>query len=147
MFEFFIKPISIDWLCFFFAFRRLSKSQQHLTDSFDHRCHNNDNDSNNRDELNYPYSRSVCGSYSLPPPLHLTLSDPFAYKNRGLRFGSLAQQNPEDRLNILKWPESPRRYRSVQDLNSVGGLVEVVEDGNWPLEGNRSVDCIYTQVW
>ena len=52
----------------------------------------------------------------------------------------------KERLNILKWPKSPRRYRSVQDLNTVSGLVDIVEDNNWPIEENRSVDCIYTQV-
>jgi hypothetical protein len=30
-------------------------------------------------------------------------------------------------------------------LDTVSGLVDIVED-NWPIEGNRSIDCIYTQV-
>ncbi|KOX78019.1 hypothetical protein WN51_05907 [Melipona quadrifasciata] len=84
-----------------------------------------------------PYhSKSACGLHSIPSGLP-SFPDPLHY-TRGNR-------TDPDRLNILDWPESPRRYRSVQSLDTVSGLVDIVEDG-WPIEGNRSIDCIYTQV-
>ncbi|XP_070160827.1 serine-rich adhesin for platelets isoform X2 [Polyergus mexicanus] len=104
---------------------RLSKSQQHLSDSFE------------RFSETKPYhSRSTCGLHSIPPGL-ASLPDPLPYV-RGNR------ENP-NRLNILDWPDPPRRYRSVQNLDTVSGLIDIVED-TWPIEGNRSIDCIYTQV-
>lgn len=105
---------------------RLSKSQQHLAHCYE--GHGGD--------VRLCHSRSICRLHSIPPAL-TSLPDPLPY-TRGNR------SNP-DRLNILKWPEAPRRYRSVQALDTVTGLVDIVED-NWPIEGNRSVDCIYTQV-
>ncbi|KAL2716607.1 protein javelin isoform X1 [Vespula squamosa] len=105
---------------------RLYKSQQHLSDSYDR-----------FNEIKSGYSRSTCGLHSIPPVLS-SLPNPLAYARTANR------SNP-DRLNILDWPEPPRRYRSVQTLDTVSGLVDIVED-NWPIEGNRSIDCIYTQV-
>nr|XP_050846975.1 protein javelin isoform X1 [Vespula vulgaris] len=105
---------------------RLYKSQQHLSDSYDR-----------FNEIKSGYSRSTCGLHSIPPVLS-SLPNPLAYARTTNR------SNP-DRLNILDWPEPPRRYRSVQTLDTVSGLVDIVED-NWPIEGNRSIDCIYTQV-
>lgn len=105
-------------------FFRLSKSQQHLSDSYDKFT----------DTKSYQ-SRSSCALYS-PPPLTL-LPDPLPYV-RGHR-------SEADRLNILDWPDPSQKYCSVQNLDTVSGLVEIVED-NWPLEENRSLDCIYTQV-
>ncbi|XP_072753341.1 uncharacterized protein Jv isoform X2 [Anoplolepis gracilipes] len=105
---------------------RLSKSQQHLSDSYERF-----NDAK-------PYhSQSTCGLHSIPPGL-ASLPDPLPYI-RGNR------ANP-DRLNILDWPDPPRRYCSVQNLDTVSGLIDIVEDTTWPIEGNRSIDCIYTQV-
>lgn len=104
---------------------RLSKSQQHLTDSYER-----------FNEARSYHSRSTCGLHSIPSGL-VSLPDPLPY-TRGSR------ADP-DRLNILDWPDPPRRYRSVQNLDTVSGLVDIVED-NWPIEGNRSIDCIYTQV-
>ncbi|RLU15706.1 hypothetical protein DMN91_011461 [Ooceraea biroi] len=104
---------------------RLSKSQQHLSDSYER-----------FNEAKSYYSRSTCGLHSIPSGL-VSLPDPLPYA-RGNR------ADP-DRLNILDWPDLPRRYRSVQNLDTVSGLVDIVED-NWPIEGNRSIDCIYTQV-
>jgi len=104
---------------------RLSKSQQHLSDSYER-----------FNEAKSYYSRSTCGLRSIPSGL-VSLPDPLPY-GRGNRSDS-------DRLNILDWPDPPRRYRSVQNLDTVSGLVDIVED-NWPIEGNRSIDCIYTQV-
>ncbi|XP_043470664.1 protein javelin isoform X2 [Leptopilina heterotoma] len=100
---------------------RLSKSQQHLSDSYD--------------KFTDTRSYQSCTLYA-PPPLTL-LPDPLPYV-RGHRSES-------DRLNILDWPDPSRKYCSVQNLDTVSGLVEIVED-NWPLEENRSLDCIYTQV-
>ncbi|KAL7295842.1 hypothetical protein TKK_0010889 [Trichogramma kaykai] len=128
---------------------RLFKSQQHLLDNHDHL---NEVSNNSR---SYCHSHSVSDIYSLPP-----LPDPLLYAKsttaRKNHYRSAEKQQshyqqqqpqlPQDKFNILKWPESPRRYRSVQDLNSVTGLVDIVEDNNWPAEENRSVDCIYTQV-
>nr|XP_033339319.1 uncharacterized protein LOC117227885 isoform X2 [Megalopta genalis] len=104
---------------------RLSKSQQHLSDSYER-----------FNEAKSYYSRSACGLHSIPSGL-ATFPDPLPYARP-------SRADP-DRLNILDWPESPRRYHSVQDLETVSGLVDIVED-NWPIEGNRSIDCIYTQV-
>ncbi|XP_014474719.1 PREDICTED: uncharacterized protein LOC106744443 [Dinoponera quadriceps] len=104
---------------------RLSKSQQHLTDSYER-----------FNEGRSYHSRSTCGLHSIPSGL-VSLPDPLPY-NRGSR-------TDPDRLNILDWPDPPRRYCSVQNLDTVSGLVDIVED-NWPIEGNRSIDCIYTQV-
>ncbi|XP_076685897.1 javelin isoform X1 [Andrena cerasifolii] len=103
---------------------RLSKSQQHLSDSYER-----------FNEAKSYHSRSACGLHSIPSGLP-PFPDPLPYA-RGSR--------DPDRLNILDWPESPRRYHSVQALDTVSGLVDIVED-NWPIEGNRSIDCIYTQV-
>ncbi|XP_076281582.1 javelin isoform X1 [Lasioglossum baleicum] len=105
---------------------RLSKSQQHLSDSYER-----------FNEAKSYYSRSACGLHSIPPGL-ATFPDPLPYARP-------SRADHPDRLNILDWPESPRRYHSVQDLETVSGLVDIVED-NWPIEGNRSIDCIYTQV-
>ncbi|XP_014219938.1 uncharacterized protein LOC106647880 isoform X2 [Copidosoma floridanum] len=121
---------------------RLSKSQQHLSD-----CYYGEPFGPDLPALRACQSRSVCGLYnSLPPPLD-SLPDPLPYTRAGggLYRGS-ATLRPDHRINILKWPESPRRYRSVQDLNSVAGLVE--DRCGWPGidEENRSLDCIYTQV-
>ncbi|XP_003425833.1 uncharacterized protein LOC100679372 isoform X1 [Nasonia vitripennis] len=124
---------------------RLSKSQQHLHESYERYAEPGQHE-------RVCQSRSVCGLYSLPPPL-----EPLPYAARASCYTRQQQQQQTsyvvedclgpDRLNILKWPEeSPRRYRSVQDLNSVSGLVDIVEDNYWPGEENRSVDCIYTQV-
>ncbi|XP_026667691.1 uncharacterized protein LOC108622934 isoform X4 [Ceratina calcarata] len=104
---------------------RLYKSQQHLSDSYER-----------FNETKSYQSRSACGLHSIPAEL-AAFPDPL-HQPRGSR-------TDPDRLNILDWPESPRRYRSVQGLDTVSGLVDVVEDG-WPIEGNRSIDCIYTQV-
>ncbi|XP_012229847.2 uncharacterized protein jv [Linepithema humile] len=104
---------------------RLYKSQQHLSDSYER-----------FNEAKSYYSRSACGLHSIPSGL-VSLPDQLSY-SRGNR------ADP-DRLNILDWPNPPRRYRSVQNLDTVSGLVDIVED-NWPIEGNRSIDCIYTQV-
>ncbi|XP_017793957.1 PREDICTED: uncharacterized protein LOC108575627 [Habropoda laboriosa] len=104
---------------------RLSKSQQHLSDSYER-----------FNEAKSYHSRSACGLHSIPPGLP-SFPEPLSY-TRGNR-------TDPDRLNILDWPESPRRYRSVQALDTVSGLVDIVED-SWPIEGNRSIDCIYTQV-
>lgn len=104
---------------------RLSKSQQHLSDSYERF----------NEEKSY-HSRSTCGLHSIPSGL-VSLPDPLPYTRRN--------RTDPDRLNILDWPDPPRRYRSVQNLDTVSGLVDIVED-NWPIEGNRSIDCIYTQV-
>ncbi|XP_033315925.1 uncharacterized protein LOC117214176 [Bombus bifarius] len=104
---------------------RLCKSQQHLSDSYER-----------FNEAKSYHSRSACGLHSIPSGLP-SFPDPLHY-TRGNR-------TDPDRLNILDWPESPRRYRSVQSLDTVSDLVDIVEDG-WPIEGNRSIDCIYTQV-
>ncbi|CAK9802147.1 Protein javelin [Anthophora quadrimaculata] len=104
---------------------RLSKSQQHLSDSYER-----------FNEAKSYHSRSACGLHSIPSGLP-SFPEPLSY-TRGNR-------TDPDRLNILDWPESPRRYRSVQALDTVSGLVDIVED-SWPIEGNRSIDCIYTQV-
>lgn len=109
----------------YFACFRLSKSQQHLSDSYER-----------FNEAKPYHSRSTCGLHSIPPGL-TSLPDPLPYV-RGNR------ANP-DRLNILDWPDPPRRYCSVQNLDTVSGLIDIVED-TWPVEGNRSIDCIYTQV-
>lgn len=100
---------------------RLSKIQQHLSDSYD--------------KFNDTRSYQSSTLYA-PPPLTL-LPDPLPYV-RGHRSES-------DRLNILDWPDPSRKYCSVQNLDTVSGLVDIVED-NWPLEENRSLDSIYTQV-
>ncbi|CAL7943316.1 unnamed protein product [Xylocopa violacea] len=104
---------------------RLSKSQQHLSDSYER-----------FNEAKSYQSRSACGLHSIPSGLP-SFPDPLPCTR--------SNRTDPDRLNILDWPESPRRYRSVQGLDTVSGLVDVVEDG-WPIEGNRSIDCIYTQV-
>nr|XP_012148862.1 PREDICTED: ERC protein 2 isoform X1 [Megachile rotundata]XP_012148863.1 PREDICTED: ERC protein 2 isoform X1 [Megachile rotundata] len=104
---------------------RLYKSQQHLSDSYER-----------FNEAKSYHSRSACGLHSIPPVLS-SFPDPLPYTR--------ANRSDPDRLNILDWPESPRRYRSVQTLDTVSGLVDIVED-SWPVEGNRSIDCIYTQV-
>ncbi|XP_076247000.1 javelin [Calliopsis andreniformis] len=104
---------------------RLSKSQQHLSDSYER-----------FNESKSYHSRSACGLHSIPAGLP-PFPDPLPY--------SRSNRSDPDRLNILDWPESPRRYHSVQALDTVSGLVDIVED-NWPIEGNRSIDCIYTQV-
>ncbi|XP_048505856.1 uncharacterized protein LOC110117177 isoform X2 [Athalia rosae] len=104
---------------------RLSKSQQHLSSSF---------------EVTNPRvqhrSRLTSDTYSVSDP-HVSLPN-FVQQNH-------RQNNNPDRLNILEWPEAPKRYQSVQNLDNVSGLVEVVEE-NWPSERNKSIDCIYTQV-
>lgn len=99
----------------------MSKIQQHLSDSYD--------------KFNDTRSYQSSTLYA-PPPLTL-LPDPLPYV-RGHRSES-------DRLNILDWPDPSRKYCSVQNLDTVSGLVDIVED-NWPLEENRSLDSIYTQV-
>jgi len=104
---------------------RLSKSQQHLSDSYER-----------FNETKSYHSRSTCGLYSISSGLE-SLPDPLSYTRKN--------RIDPDRLNILDWPDPPRRYRSVQNLDTVSGLVDIVED-NWPIEGNRSIDCIYTQV-
>ncbi|XP_054014834.1 uncharacterized protein LOC128895888 isoform X1 [Hylaeus anthracinus] len=104
---------------------RLSKSQQHLSDSYERF----------NEERSY-HSRSACGLGPIPSGF-----EPFTDPLPHIR----CNRTDPDRLNILDWPESPRRYRSVQDLDTVSGLVDIVED-TWPIEGNRSIDCIYTQV-
>ncbi|XP_018353830.1 PREDICTED: uncharacterized protein LOC108755380 [Trachymyrmex septentrionalis] len=104
---------------------RLSKSQQHLSDSYE-----------KFNETKSYHSRSTCGLYSISSGLE-SLPDPLSYTRKN--------RIDPDRLNILDWPDPPRRYRSVQNLDTVSGLVDIVED-NWPIEGNRSIDCIYTQV-
>lgn len=106
-------------------FFRLSKSQQHLSDSYDR-----------FNEARSYHSRSTCGLHSISSGL-ISLPDPLP-NARGNRIDP-------DRLNILDWPDPPRRYRSIQNLDTVSGLVDIVED-NCPIEGNRSIDCIYTQV-
>ncbi|XP_011312441.1 uncharacterized protein jv isoform X2 [Fopius arisanus] len=99
---------------------RLSKSQQHLSDTYD-RYH----------EVPY-HSQSICDLHSRPSTL--------PYLELPTRITS---REDSDRLNILDWPRTPRRYRSHQDLDTVSGLVDIVED-DWPLtEGQRD---IYTQV-
>lgn len=108
---------------FLHLYFRLCKSQQHLSDSYER-----------FNETKSYHSRSACGLHSIPSE---SFPDPLHY-TRGNR-------TDPDRLNILDWPESPRRYRSIQSLDTVSGLVDIVEDG-WPIEGNRSIDCIYTQV-
>ncbi|KAK2587788.1 hypothetical protein KPH14_003892 [Odynerus spinipes] len=105
---------------------RLYKSQQHLSDSYDR-----------FNEVKSCYSKSACGLHSIQPVLS-SLPNPLPYART-------TNRSDPDRLNILDWPEPPRRYRSVQALDTVSGLVDIVED-NWPIEGNRSIDCIYTQV-
>ncbi|XP_077273004.1 javelin isoform X1 [Temnothorax americanus] len=104
---------------------RLSKSQQHLSDSYER-----------FNEAKSFHSRSTCGLHSIPPSL-VSFPDPLPHTRRN--------RDDPNRLNILDWPDPPRRYRSVQNLDTVSGLVDIVED-NWPIEGNRSIDCIYTQV-
>lgn len=102
---------------------RLSKSQQHLSDSF---------------EVSNPRvsrSRFTSDTYSVSDP-HVSLPNFVQQSSR---------HHKPDQLNILEWPEAPKRYQSVQNLDNVSGLVDVVEE-NWPSEGNRSIDCIYTQV-
>lgn len=111
--------------CVCILYFRLCKSQQHLSDSYER-----------FNEAKSYHSRSACGLHSIPSGLP-SFPDPLQY-TRGNR-------TDPDRLNILDWPESPRRYRSVQSLDTVSDLVDIVEDG-WPIEGNRSIDCIYTQV-
>lgn len=105
-------------------YSRLSKSQQHLSDSYER-----------FNETKSYHSRSTCGLHSIPGLGSLPDPLPYTRKNR----------DDPNRLNILDWPDPPRRYRSVQNLDTVSGLVDIVED-NWPIEGNRSIDCIYTQV-
>ena len=116
------------------TFSRLCKSQQHLSDSYDR-----------FNEAKSYQSKSSCAIYS---PNGLTsLPNPLPYNNNSNNNNNNSRGRLDpDRLNILEWPEAPRRYCSVQNLDSVSGLVEIVED-NWPIEGNRSLDCIYTQVW
>ncbi|XP_018305293.1 uncharacterized protein jv [Mycetomoellerius zeteki] len=104
---------------------RLSKSQQHLSDSYER-----------FNEAKSYHSRSTCGLHSISSGLE-SLPDPLSYTRKN--------RIDPDRLNILDWPDPPRRYRSVQNLDTVSGLVDIVED-NCPIEGNRSIDCIYTQV-
>nr|XP_034183731.1 protein javelin isoform X1 [Osmia lignaria] len=104
---------------------RLYKSQQHLSDSYER-----------FNEAKSYHSKSACGLHSIPPAF-ASFPDPLPYAR--------TNRSDPDRLNILDWPDSPRRYRSVQTLDTVSGLVDIVED-NWPIEGNRSIDCIYTQV-
>lgn len=108
-----------------FVYSRLYKSQQHLSDSYER-----------FNEGKSYHSRSACGLHSIPSGL-VSLPDQLSY--------SRENRDDPDRLNILHWPDPPRRYRSVQNLDTVSGLVDIVED-NWPIEGNRSIDCIYTQV-
>ncbi|XP_058801651.1 uncharacterized protein LOC131670236 isoform X2 [Phymastichus coffea] len=124
---------------------RLSKSQQHLYD-----CYERLNDTTSAPApppSRSRQSRSVCGLYNSLPPPHTNLAEShLPYTRVAATYRPSTAAEPPDRLNILKWPESPRRYRSVQDLNSVSGLVDIVEDHYWPIEENRSVDCIYTQV-
>ncbi|KYN00989.1 hypothetical protein ALC62_08215, partial [Cyphomyrmex costatus] len=104
---------------------RLSKSQQHLSDSYER-----------FNEAKSYHSQSTCGLHSISSGLE-SLPDPLSYTRK-------TRIDP-DRLNILDWPNPPRRYRSVQNLDTVSGLVDIVEDNCWPIEGNRSIDCIYTQ--
>lgn len=106
-------------------YSRLSKSQQHLSDSYER-----------FNETKSYHSRSTCGLHSIPSGLE-SLPDPLPCTRKS--------RDDPNRLNILDWPDPPRRYRSVQNLDTVSGLVDIVED-NWPIEGNRSIDCIYTQV-
>lgn len=107
---------------------RLSKSQQHLSESYDR-----------FNESRSYHSHSTCELYSVPPALSSLPDPPF--------YGRTSRADP-DRLNILDWPRTPRRYRSHQDLDTVSGLVDIVED-NWPIDDShedRSIDCVYTQV-
>jgi len=113
-----------NWSRDFALCSRLSKSQQHLSDSYER-----------FNEAKSYHSRWTCGLHSIPSGL-ASLPDPLPYIRRN--------RIDPDRLNILDWPD-PRRYCSVQNLDTVSGLVDIVED-NWPIEGNRSIDCIYTQV-
>ncbi|XP_066586593.1 dentin sialophosphoprotein isoform X2 [Prorops nasuta] len=106
---------------------KLSKSQQHLSDSYERYS-----------ELKLCQSRTPCGLH----PIAQANFSPFEERHP---FHPRESQLDPDRLNILEWPEPPRRYRSIQALDTVSGLVDIVED-NWPIEGNRSIDCIYTQV-
>ncbi|XP_012275174.1 uncharacterized protein LOC105696915 [Orussus abietinus] len=105
---------------------RLSKSQQHLSDSYER-----------LNETRSCHSRSICGLH----PISTTISGNFEPSY------SRSNDRPDsDRLNILEWPDPPRRrFTTVQDFDSVTGLVDIVED-NWPIEENRSLDCVYTQV-
>ncbi|XP_057338778.1 uncharacterized protein LOC130676515 isoform X2 [Microplitis mediator] len=104
---------------------RLSKSQQHLSDVND-RYH----------EARPYHSHSTCDLHTTQPQSYY---HPEIHCNR-----SESRQDP-DRLNILNWPRTPRRYKSHQDLDTVSGLVDIVED-NWPLEEIHRQCDIYTQV-
>ncbi|XP_034941226.1 uncharacterized protein jv [Chelonus insularis] len=104
---------------------RLSKSQQHLSEPHDR-----------FNESRAYHSHSTCDLYSIPPHSYFQEIPPF---NR-----SESRIDP-DRLNILNWPRTPRRYKSHQDLDTVSGLVDIVED-TWPLEENHQTYDIYTQV-
>ncbi|XP_063991990.1 uncharacterized protein Jv isoform X2 [Diachasmimorpha longicaudata] len=102
---------------------RLSKSQQHLWDTYD-RYH----------QVSPYHSHSICNLHSGPSTL------PYLPQ---LPCNKLTKRKVADKLNILDWPRTPRRYCSHQDLDTVSGLVDIIED-DWPLnEGQRD---IYTQV-
>lgn len=104
---------------------RLSKSQQHLSDGSE------------RYQETRPYhSHSTCD-------LHTTQAQSY-YHLETHRNRSESRQDP-DRLNILNWPRTPRRYKSHQDLDTVSGLVDIVED-NWPLEEIHRQCDVYSQV-
>ncbi|XP_015120146.1 uncharacterized protein LOC107043256 isoform X2 [Diachasma alloeum] len=104
---------------------RLSKSQQHLSDTYD-----------GYHEVRPYHSHSICDLHSRPSTLPYLQEPPYCAR--------LTNREEPDRLNILDWPRTPRRYRSHQDLDTVSGLVDIVED-DWPAlnEGQRD---IYTQV-
>ncbi|XP_044599335.1 uncharacterized protein LOC123275329 isoform X1 [Cotesia glomerata] len=104
---------------------RLSKSQQHLSDGSE------------RYQETRPYhSQSTCDLYTTQAQSYYHLE---THRNR-----SESRQDP-DRLNILNWPRTPRRYKSHQDLDTVSGLVDIVED-NWPLEEIHRQCDVYSQV-
>ncbi|XP_044010886.1 uncharacterized protein MAL13P1.304 isoform X2 [Aphidius gifuensis] len=102
---------------------RLSKSQQHLSDN--HKRH--------PETLCYQ-SQSTWNLYS----------PEFSYLQEPSCSQVVNRDDSSDRLNILDWPRTTQRYRSHQDLDTVSGLVDIVED-NWPLNKRRNSD-IYTQV-
>ncbi|KAK0080903.1 hypothetical protein PV325_013141 [Microctonus aethiopoides] len=106
---------------------RLSRSQQHLYDPEDRI----------EDERSY-HSRSTCDIYGVAPPL------PYFHEITTPSCSRGENRIVEDRLNILDWPRTPRRYRSHQDLDTVSGLVDIVED-NCPIDDPQSCNP-YTQV-
>lgn len=109
-----------------FLVLRLSKSQQHLSETYDRYP----------EAVNYNNSQSSCDLYS-PVPSLSWFQEPSCSSKIGNR-------DDPDRLNILNWPRTSRRYRSHQDLDTVSGLVDIIED-DWPLSDQQNYD-IYTQV-